>query len=219
MNYSEIRHIMVESQIRPHGVTDTRILEAVEAIPREQFVPADKADIAYIDDAIKFENGRFMTSPMVLARLLQGAELRENDVALFLSSANGYGSAILSHLVATVVALEDDKSFALQISKKLSSVGSDNVVLIDAPLSEGYAKQAPYDVILFEGAVSEIPAAISAQLAEGGRLVAILKNGIGLGKAVLVTRVHGMLNQRQLFDVNAPFLPGFEEKPRFRFAG
>jgi len=218
MDHSLVRHLMVESQIRPHCVTDERILAAFEDVPREQFVPHDMVDVAYVDEAIVLEPGRFMASPMVFARLMQSADLGASDVVLLLSSANGYAAAVLSRLVATVVALESDLSRATQTTQKLTNIGSDNVVLIDAPLTEGYAKQAPYDVIMFEGAVSEVPSAISDQLSEGGRLLAILKTGVGLGKAVLITRLNDRLSQLELFDINAPYLAGFEPEIGFKFA-
>ncbi len=216
MDFAVARHNMVESQIRPNRVTDPYILEAIADLPREAFTPAALAEIAYVDEAIAIGAGRYMMEPMVLARLLQAAEVLEDDVALLVGCGSGYEAAILSYLASTVVALESDADLATTASDIMADLGIDTVAVVEGDLGQGFARQAPYDVIVFNGAVAEIPAAISQQLAEGGRLVAIV--GVGpMGKATLETKNNGVLSSRVVFDAGTPMLAGFEVTPTFSF--
>jgi protein-L-isoaspartate(D-aspartate) O-methyltransferase len=208
---------MVESQLRTNKVSDTALLEAFGGVPRELFVPEPLRGIAYVDEDIALENGRFVMEPMILARLLQAARPEPDDVALDLGCATGYATAILSRLVATVVALEGEPALAAEANRTLSELEIDNAVVVEGPLTTGYPKQAPYNVIVVGGAVAEIPPAISDQLADRGRLVAVVKADAGMGRATLVQRNGGVVASRILFDAAAPMLPGFEIEPGFVF--
>jgi protein-L-isoaspartate(D-aspartate) O-methyltransferase len=160
----------------------------------------------------------------VVARLLETAEVKPADVALHIGCGTGYAAAVMARLASTVVAVEGDAALAKEASRVLADLGIDTVAVIEAPMTEGYPKQAPYDVIFFDGAVAEIPERIAGQLAENGRLVAIVVNpprpgavGRWSGKAVLMTRFGGVLSRREIFDAGTPILPGFERKPAFVF--
>lgn len=216
MDYAAARHNMVESQIRPHKVSDERLISAMATLPREVFVPAEFQSVAYVDEAIALGDGRYLMEPMITAKLIQAAQPDPGDVALTIGCGTGYGAAVLSHMVSTVVAVESDGGLAGQATQTLMDLGIDNVAVIHDPLEDGYADQAPYDVIFFDGAVDEIPDVISSQLAEGGRLVAVVA-GEGIGGARLVTRHQGELSSRQEFDAGTPSLPGFERKAAFVF--
>ncbi len=216
MDFAVARHNMVESQIRPNRVTDPYILEAIADLPREAFTPAPLAGVAYVDEAIAIGAGRYMMEPMVLARLLQTATVQEDDVALLVGCGSGYEAAILSHLASTVVALESDAGLAEAASDTMAGLGIDTVAVVEGDLGQGFARQAPYDVIVINGAVAEIPAVISGQLAEGGRLVAIVGAG-AMGKGTLMTRDNGVLSSRVEFDAGTPMLTGFEPSPSFTF--
>ena len=155
--------------------------------------------------------------PMVLARLRQAARPEPDDIALDLGCTTGYATAILSRLVATVVALEGDADLAAEANRTLSELEIDNAVVVEGPLTEGYPKQAPYNVIVLGGAVAEILPAIGDQLADGGRLVAVVKREPGMGRATLMQRNGGVVSSRILFDASVPMLPGFEVEPGFVF--
>ena len=157
---------MVESQIRPNKVTDERLMSAMATLPREVFVPTEFQSVAYVDKAIPLGDGRYLMEPMITARLIQAAQPASSDVALTIGCGTGYGAAVLSHMVSTVVAVECDGGLAKQATQTLMDLGIDTVAVVRDPLEDGYADQAPYDVIFFDGAVAEISDVISSQLAE-----------------------------------------------------
>jgi protein-L-isoaspartate(D-aspartate) O-methyltransferase len=217
VDFAAARWNMVESQLRTNRVTDLRVLDAFETVPRELFVPEPLRGIAYVDEDVALGGGRFVMEPRVLARLIQAAEPGPEDMALDLGCGSGYATAILSPLVATVVALEHDAALAEAANRTLNTLEIDNAVVVEGPLAEGYPKQAPYNVILLGGAVAEIPEAIADQLAEDGRLVAVVSAGPGLGRATLMRRDGGVISSRVLYDATLPVLPGFEAAPGFVF--
>ena len=218
MDFNAARQTMVDSQVLPNRVTDKRVIEALAEVPREAFVPAKMQEIAYVDEAIAVAEGRYILEPMILARLMQAADLNSGDVALAIGSENGYALAILARIVSTVVAVESDKGLAQQATRTLSDLGIDNVAVVEGALNEGYPKQGPYDVIFFNGAVGEFPDSIVSQVGDGGRLVAIVSSvGGAIGRAVLVINVNGVVSRRELFDAGTPMLPGFEREQTFAF--
>ncbi len=215
MDYELARRNMVESQVRTNRVTHAGLVEAMETVPREKFVPEHLAGIAYVDEAIPLGEGRFVMEPMVLALLLQTAEIDKDDVVLMVGCGSGYGAAIVARLAATVVVVEDNAALAQQATDNLVAMEADNVAIMESPMAEGNAKQGPYDVIVFNGAVGEIPDAIISQLSDGGRLVAIVAKGDGLGKGTLVQKFGSSVVSREAFDAGTPVLPGFEKKAEF----
>jgi len=217
MNYAAARHNMVENQIRTNRVTDPAILSALENTPREVFVPKQLRGVAYVDDGLDLGSGRSLMEPLTFARLLQTAEITETEVVLDVGCGSGYSAAVLSRLASTVVAVESDADLAEQAKSRLAELSVDNVALVAGPLNAGDAAHGPYDVIVIEGAVAEIPAALTAQLADGGRLVAVVAGEKGLGRATLVARVGDVLSSRVVFDATAALLPGFNAKSGFRF--
>lgn len=217
VDFSTARLNMVESQIRTNKVTDGRILDALETIPREAYVPEPRRGICYVDEDLAIGGGRYLMEPMVLARLLQEARIGADDVVLDVGCATGYSCAVLARLAATVVGVESEAGLAEQANKILSDQGIDNAVVIEDPLGDGYPKQAPYNVIVLEGAVAEVPKAIREQLADGGRLVAVLREGEGMGRAILMQRSGEVVSSRVLFDAATPYLPGFKREERFVF--
>jgi len=216
-DYAFARRNMVESQLRPNRVSDDVLLEAMETVPRELFVPANRRGIAYVDEDIEVDRGRFLVEPMVLARMVQAAELDPSDLVLDVGCASGYSTAILARLCGTVVGLECDAALAETAGTVLTDLGIDNAVVIAGDLTAGYAKQAPYNAIILQGAVAEIPSTLAAQLAEGGRLLAVRRTGRGLGQAVRVIRTGETYSTWPLFDAGTPYLPGFEPVEAFAF--
>jgi protein-L-isoaspartate(D-aspartate) O-methyltransferase len=157
--------------------------------------------------------------PMVLARMLQIATIQSGDVVLEVGTGTGYGTAILTKLTDRVVSVESDQALAAKARGTLAELELDRAAtVIDGPMERGYPERAPYDAILFSGAVAEIPEAITAQLADGGRLLAVVKaNGVGIGKMIVLLRADGVISRRVAFDAATPLLPGFVPQPGFVF--
>lgn len=216
MNFAAARRNMIESQLRTNRVTDEAVLAAFEFVPREQFAPPAKRSVAYVDDDLEVAPGRWLMEPMVLARLIQAAEVRPADVALVVGCGSGYCCAVLARLGNTVVAVECEPKLASQAAETLAGLSIDNVVFVEGRLTEGHSGHAPYDVIVIDGAVEEVPEAIQNQLSEGGRLVTVLSRG-PVGRAILMTRRNGVVSSRVLFDAAVPLLPGFAREPGFVF--
>ncbi len=208
---------MVNSQVRTNKVTDPELLAALERLPRELFVDDRLEGVAYLDEDLPLGKGRFVMEPMVMARMIQALAIGIGDVVLDVGGGTGYAGAVMAQLASTVVLLEPDADLAGRATRSLSELAIDNAVVVDGALGEGYASQAPYDAILMGGAVAAIPAALTAQLAEGGRLCAVVVEGTRPGTVILATRHGGIVAQQRLFDANVPVLPGFAAEPGFVF--
>ena len=209
---------MVDGQILPNRVTDPALIVALNTVPRELFVPPGAEGVAYCDEEIPVGRGRALLEPLVLSRLLQGAAVRPQDVVLDIGCATGYSSAVLGGLARAVVALESDPELHARAAKNLASLAANTVTLVNGPLVAGHPSQAPYDVILINGAVNEVPEAILAQLADGGRLVTMVASQhpiARLAQARLYRKVGGRVSSVALFEASASSLPGFVAKPRF----
>jgi len=217
VDYAASRFNMVESQLRTNKILDHAILEAFETLPRERFVPAALRSIAYVDEDIEIAPGRYLMEPMVLGRLLQAVAPQAHETALDVGCGTGYATMMLGRLAATVVGLESDPELVGEARRILTELEADNTAIVKGPLTEGYAKQAPYNVILLNGAVAEVPYAIREQLADGGRLVAVIRDSAGIGRATLMQRTGDVVSGRVLFDAAVPLLPGFERPPAFVF--
>ncbi len=216
-DFAAARHNMIEGQIRTNKVTDPALLDALAALPREQFVPVERRSAAYIDEDLRLGGERYMMEPMVLARLLQAAEPARTDVALDVGCATGYATAALARLTATAIGLESDAALARAATETLARLSIDNAIVVEGKLADGYRKHGPYDVILVNGAVADFPPALLDQLAEGGRLVGVRRPGSGPGAAMLVLKRHGAVAGRTLFEAATRYLAGFAPKPRFAF--
>ncbi len=215
LDFAIARRNMVEHQLRTNEVTNQALLAAMEDIPRERFVPDRFRDVAYIDEDLPLKKGRFLMEPRVFARLLQLAEVKPQDVVLDIGCGTGYSTAVLSRLANTVVALESDAELSARAGATLAELGIDNALVVTAPLTDGFAKQSPYDVIVFGGALPRLPMPIARQLAEGGRLVAVI--GEGVGRGTLTMRTRGVISSRPDFDAATPMLPDFASVQGFVF--
>lgn len=217
MDFSLARRKMVENQLRTNRVSDAALVEAFATIPRERFVPKAKAGFAYVDEDLEVGRGRYLLEPMVLGRLIQALAIGPGDMVLDVACATGYSTAVLGAVAGTVVAAEEDAALASEANRVLNALAVDNAVVVNLPHAGGYPKQAPYDAILVNGALPEVPAPLFEQLAEGGRLAAVIKTGAGLGRATLFSKADGLVGHRVLFDAGTPELPGFVRAPGFAF--
>lgn len=222
VDFQAARRAMVDSQVRTNDVTHLGLIAAFSGIPREIFVPRDKAALAYLDrdiaiaDASATEPARYLMKPVVLARLIQAADPSPQDHVLVLGAGSGYAAAVMSRLAASVVALESNAPLVQQARSALTSLGCRNVTVVQAPLADGAPTLGPYDVILVDGGVEAVPEGLCGQLSARGRLVAVVGAG-PVGKATLFQPVDGEFRGRELFDANAPTLPGFSVTPVFAF--
>jgi protein-L-isoaspartate(D-aspartate) O-methyltransferase len=218
-DFATQRRMMVDGQIRPNDITDSRLLAAMQQMPREIFVPVARTDIAYLDLDLPVgegEMGRRMLKPMVLAKLIQALDLDESDHVLDVGCLTGYSSAILGRLAGSVVALEDDAALAKEARACLNKVGAGNVKVVQGPLAEGFAPDRPYNAILLNGTVEHLPDALCRQLRDGGRLVCVRGHGPA-AKATLYLRDQEDIGHRPIFDAAAAILPGFSAPAAFVF--
>lgn len=219
-NFAAARHNMVDSQLRTNKVTNVDIIEAFEAVPRELFVPKPYRGIAYLDVDLPIGEQRHLMEPLVLARLLQEARLTPGDAVLDVGCATGYSTAILARLSASVLGVDAVEAMVDEANRLLTELNCDNAAVIHGTMQDGYARQAPYNVILLNGAVETIPDTLIEQLAEGGRLLAVLREPgqlAGVGRALIVTKTDGVASRRVLFDASTPPLPGFARELGFVF--
>ncbi len=220
-DFAAARLNMIESQVRPNGITDRRIIAAMETLPRERFVPASRAALAYMDEDVVLEPAdsshgpRALIEAMAFARMLQHAAIRPGDKALVVGAGTGYGAAVIAALANKVVALESDPVLAAAAHANLA--GLSNVKLVEGPLESGAGAEQPFDVIVLEGRVEDVPQALLGQLADGGRLVAVVGTSV-VAKATVFTRSEAVMAARQVFDASITALPGFKKKtPAFVF--
>lgn len=216
MDFEAARTKMVDNQIRTTDVTDQRLLSAFLAVPRERFVPETRRDLAYIDDDLPLGDGRFLMEASPFARLVQLAGIAEGAKVMVVACATGYSAAIISRLGASVVGVEPDARLAAAARDNLAAIGAANCTLVEAPLEDGYAAGAPYDVILVEGAVDSVPKPLLAQLAEAGRLIVVEGHG-NAGFAVVYFNEDGRVSRRPAFNCSVRPLAGLAKAPSFSF--
>jgi len=216
-DFAAARQHMLNSQIRTNKVTDPGLLSALAEIPREHFLARHLREIAYIDEDLAIGGGRYLMEPMILARMMQALELDSGDLVLDVGCATGYSSAVLARLATAVVALECDASLARDATANFAEIGVDNVVVVEDELIHGHAEQAPYQAIFLNGAVAEMPEVLIGQLADGGRMCAVIDDGIGPGQVVRAVRRGATVAKQVLFDANVPSLPGFNHELGFVF--
>lgn len=216
--FADARNRMVNSQLRPNKVTDPRITGAMRRLPRERFLPPALRHLAYVDEDVPLGNDRVLLEPMVLARLIQLAAPISGERALVVAAGVGYGAAVLAACGLRVTALEEDPRLIELARGNLSAVAPE-INVVAGPLAAGWPSGAPYDVILIEGTVHDIPPAIGRQLrAEGGRLVTVLReNGGRTSAAVLAEATPAGLRAQPMFDCATPDLPSLRPAPAFEF--
>ncbi|WP_179379758.1 protein-L-isoaspartate O-methyltransferase family protein [Jannaschia marina] len=209
-----LRTIMVDTQVRPSDVTKFPIIAAMLDVPREAFVPAAAASVAYMDAPVTLAPGREMMDARTLAKLLDALDIQREDQVLVIGGGLGYSTAVLAHMADSVVMVEEDAELARDAEANLAQTGIDTVAVLESALAEGAAKAAPFDVIVVEGAVEKLPDALLEQLGEGGRIAAIFADGAN-GEVRVGQRVEGRLGWRFAFNATGPVLPGFAKAEGF----
>ena len=218
--FAAARRFMVDGQLRPNRVTDPLLLAAMGRLPRHLFVAPAQASLAHADRDLAFPAGRVMIQPMMLARLIQLLALRDGDRLLLIGAGTGYSSAVAASLGARVVALESESGLAAAAARLLPALLPPGAAtLVEGPLEQGHAAGAPYDAILIEGEIPAIPAALVAQLAEGGRLVTVLAGGArGRGARAVIGRKAGeSFSLLDAFDCTTAPLAAFQPRQGFVF--
>lgn len=208
-DFATARTNMVDSQIRPNGITDSRIIDAMTVVKREEFVPEGQRSIAYIDGDVPLNGAatpRFLIEPMAFARMLQLAEIRESDRILVVGSATGYSAAVISRLAGHVVALDSDPNLNAMARINLSNMV--NVSLTESSMLEGAPKTGPYDVIFIEGRIENVPEALFSQLTSTGRIVAAYGSH-AVAQCSIWTVSGAARTRRSAFDITIAALPGF----------
>lgn len=217
------REYMIEGQLVPGHIIDERILSAMRAVPRELCVPAAIKGAAYIDEDIEIAEGRYLMEPLTFARLLEMADIQPTDNVLIIGGGMGYSAAVVGHIARRVIAVEEQGELAEKARQLLNRLHLANVEVVTGALSLGYPVAKPYNIIIIEGAVRQVPETLKQQLAEHGRLVTVeniaTRPGYrgGLGKMLLVWREGNQFYERYGEDAGIPVLPGFEEKSQFVF--
>ncbi len=219
IDFLQARTNMIDCQIHTAGVIDEQILHSFASIPRELFVPDRLKDVSYSDDDLNIGQGRYLLEPITHSKMLQAVKPNSSDIVLDIGVGSGYSSAILSSLVTTIIALENNKRQMDKASKLWQDLDACNIVLMEGALEKGVAEQSPYSLIIINGAVAEVPESILDQLDVGGRLITIIqKSGHPVGKVTLFIKgKNGDISSKHVFDAGAAFLKGFEPKNKFNF--
>ncbi|WBU58224.1 protein-L-isoaspartate O-methyltransferase family protein [Paracoccus sediminicola] len=216
LDFKQARTAMVDTQVRPNDVTKYPIIHAMLTVPRELYVPEPLQSVAYVGENLHLGEDRWLLEPRNFAKLLEELNIQPDELVLDIGAGLGYNAAVMARISQAVVALESHEELARQAETTLSEQGIDNVAIVTGDLAEGYAGQAPYDVVVIAGAIEEFPQNIADQIREGGRVGAIFSEG-QLGVARIGHKLDGRLNWRYAFNGSAPVLPGFAKAMEFQF--
>jgi len=213
-DYAARRTMMVDTQVRPSDVTKFPIINAMLSVAREAFVPRHLREAAYMGENLDLGGNRVVLEPRTLAKMLDALDIRQDELAMDIGSALGYSAAVIAHMAQAVVAVEEDADMVQEAQPLLAEQGADNVILHEGPLTAGAAEHGPFDVIMIEGAVDDLPKALTDQLKEGGRMACLFMEGT-LGVVRVGYKIDGHMTWRFAFNASAPVLPGFEREAAF----
>jgi protein-L-isoaspartate(D-aspartate) O-methyltransferase len=213
-DFAARRMMMVDTQVRTADVTKFPIIDAMLSVPREQFVPREQVEAAYVSENIRIAPHRVVLEPRTLGKLLDAINVESNDLVLDIGIGYGYSSAVIASMAEAVIGVEEDASLANEAQSLLSEHGADNVLVHTGPLTEGAAQHGPYDAIIIQGSVEELPRALIDQLKEGGRIGCVFMEG-ALGVVRIGYKIDGEMSWRYAFNASAPVLPRFEKQTTF----
>lgn len=215
-DFTARRTMMVDTQVRPSDVTKFPIIDAMLKVPRENFVPAAQREAVYMDGNLDLGQGRVLLEPRTLAKMLDALDISGDELVLDIGSAMGYSSAVIAHMAEAVVAVEEDSGWATDAAEALTETGIDNVIQHTAALAEGAPQHGPYDVMIVQGGVQQLPNALQEQIKEGGRVACIFMQG-ALGEVRIGYKQGGRISWRNSFNAGAPVLSGFTKEEAFEF--
>lgn len=213
-DFAERRRMMVDTQVRPSDVTKYPIIEAMLAVPRESFVPDAQREAAYADQNMNLGKDRVLLEPRTLAKMLDALDIQNDELVLDVACAQGYSTAIAARVAQMVIGVEEDEAMGSDAQVQLSEAGADNAIVHIGAMAEGAAEHGPYDVIMIQGGVEDIPATLLDQLRDGGRIAAIFMSG-ALGEVKIGYKTGGRISWRFAFNAGAPLLPGFAKAREF----
>jgi protein-L-isoaspartate(D-aspartate) O-methyltransferase len=216
IDHAVARANMVENQLRPSRIDDPRLLKAMGEVPRELFVPEALAGCAYGDEDLALGGGLHLIEPLAFAKLAQTGAATAGDVVLVVGDVTGYATAVLSQLAGSVFSLVSEPVLVEPIRRRLAVTGGENAVVEAGSIDQGLPQHAPFDLVVLIGSVPEIPRTLSAQLGDGGRLVAVVEHGRS-GRVTLLRKVHGAVGRVTPFDAQIHRLPGLVAAPAFSF--
>jgi protein-L-isoaspartate(D-aspartate) O-methyltransferase len=217
MNVSKIaRRNMVLCQVTPNKVTDERLISAMLETPRELFVPTALKGVAYIDEDLPISSGRFIMEPTALARLIQLADVSNDDTVLDIGCGSGYSSFILANMADNVTSLEQEEELRALLSQAISATGVKNIRIVQGQHADGHADNGLYNVIFIGGLVDFLPSELANQLKEGGRIITVAKED-GVSRALVLQKTKNGLIKNFDFEVNVKKIPGFGKKTEFAF--
>ncbi|RDE09339.1 protein-L-isoaspartate O-methyltransferase family protein [Pelagibacterium lacus] len=216
VDFARARRTMVDNQLRTSGITDWRILDAMNRVPRERFVPENQVAFAYSEEAIQLSPLRAMMVPSALARLIQLAEIGSQDVVLDVGCGTGYSTAVIAGLANAVVALESEEALAARGNDILAHLDIGNAGIVTGPIERGVPREAPFGAVILQGAVDAVPPALFEQLSDGGKLVAVIGSGHA-AVAHLYVKTGDDVASTPTFNLSLPMLGQFAPKPEFVF--
>jgi len=213
-DFAERRQMMVDTQVRPSDVTKYPVIDAILAVPREQFVPDTQREAAYADQNVPLGGSRVLTEPRTLAKMLDAVDIQGDELVLDVACGLGYSTAVAARMAQMVIGVEEDEDMASDAQALLSEAGADNAIIHTGPLAEGAAEHGLYDVILVQGGAETVPQPLLEQLKDGGRIAALMVNG-PLGEVKIGYKAGGQVSWRFAINANAPVLPGFAAAKEF----
>jgi protein-L-isoaspartate(D-aspartate) O-methyltransferase len=214
--FAAAREAMVDRQVRPSDVTRYPIIAAMLHVPREVFVPEPLRAVAYLGEHVPIGPGRVLLDPRTFAKMLDALAVTPEDLVLDVGCGYGYSTAVIARMAEAVVAVEEDPALAAEAEARLAGQSADNAVVHVGTLTAGDPDHGPYDAIIVEGGVGQMPDALADQLKLGGRIIALFVDGVQ-GYARIGLRTSGGIAWRRIFDATAPVLPGFEKAKAFEF--
>lgn len=210
------RTMMVDTQVRPSDVTKFPIIDAMLNVARENFVPAAQREAAYMGENLSLGGERVLLEPRTLAKMLDALDISNDELVIDIGCAMGYSAAVIAHMAAAVVAVEDDEAWLSEAQEALTDSGIDNVILHQAELVEGAEQHGPYDVMIVQGGVQQLPMSLQDQIKEGGRVACLFMED-ALGEVHIGHKQGGRLSWRMSFNAGAPVLSGFIQEKAFEF--
>ncbi len=213
-DFAARRRLMVDTQVRPSDVTKFPVIDAMLSIARETFVDDSRQEMAYVGENLDLGGNRVLLAPRTLAKMLDGLDISDSDLVMDIGCGYGYSAAVAARMAQAVVAVEDDDIMAAEAQELLSAAGADNAILHKGTLAAGARELGPYDVIVVNGGVEELPATLESQLKDGGRIACIFMQG-ALGEVRIGHKSGGTLTWRYAFNAGAPMLAGFEKQRAF----